>query len=107
MSVADVERAVRSVALTAQEHGHWLAGNGAAVRHALVEPVLWALGWETWSPLQCLLQYRLGHRGVVDYALFDSHERIAVLVLTGTMPARRVSDRMRLMARARGLNRGV
>ena len=53
MSVADVERAVRLVVANVQEHGRWLAGNETAMRYALVDPILWALGWSTWSPLQC------------------------------------------------------
>ena len=107
MSVADVERAVRLVMANAQEHGQWLAGNETAVRYALVDPILWALGWSTWSPLQCLPNFDLGPRGVADYALFDPDGNIAVLMLVGTEPARRRSDRQRLMGRARGMNRGV
>ena len=35
---------------TSHEHGQWLAGNATAVRYALVDPILWALGWSTWLP---------------------------------------------------------
>ncbi len=107
MSVADVERAVQLVTANAQEHGQWLAGNETAVRYALVDPILWALGWSTWSPLQCQPNFNLGQRGPIDYALFDPDGNIAILVMVGTMPARRRSDRQRLMARARGMTRGV
>ena len=107
MSVTDVERAVRLVMANAQEHGRWLASNEAAVRYALVDPILWALGWSTWSPLQCLPRFDLGQRGFADYALFDPDGNVAVLVVVGTTTARRRSDRQRLMARARGMNRGM
>ena len=49
----------------------------------------------------------LGQRGLVDYALFDQDGNIAILVVMGTEPARRRTDRQRLLARARGMNRGV
>ena len=109
MSVADVERAVRLVMANAQEHGQWLAGNETAVRYALVDPILWALGWSTWSPLQCRPNFDLGldRRGLADYALFDPDGNFAVLVAVGTVPARRRSDRQRLMTRARGMRQGV
>ena len=107
MSAADVERAVRLVMANGQEHGRWLAGNATAVRYALVDPILWALGWSTWSPLQCRPDFRLGQRGPVDYALFDSDGNVAVLVVVGTVLARRRSDRQRLMAHARGMKRGL
>ncbi len=107
MSVADVERAVRLVMASAQEHGPWLAGNETAMRYALVDPILWALGWSTWAPLQCRPNFGLGQRGLADYALFDPDGNVAVLVTVGTVPARRRSDRQRLMAQARGMRQGV
>ena len=107
MSVAEVESAVQGVMRTAREHGPWLAGNQLAVRYALVDPVLHALGWNTWSPSQCLPNFDLGHRGRADYALFDPHGRIAVLALVGTMPARRRAGRVRLMAQVRGMSSGI
>ncbi len=44
MSIADVESAVRLVMANAQVHGRWLADDEIAVRYALVDPILWALG---------------------------------------------------------------
>ncbi len=107
MSIADVESAVRLVMANAQVHGRWLADDEIAVRYALVDPILWALGWSTWSPLQCLPNFGQGQRGAADYALFDPDGDIAVLIMVGTEPSRRRSDRQRLMARARGMNRGM
>ena len=107
MSVSHVERAVRSVMANAEEHGRWPAGNELAVRYALVDPVLWSLGWSTWSPLQCRPGFNLGQRGFADYALFAPDGNVAVLVVVGTEPMRRGSDRQRLMARARGMHRGL
>ncbi len=107
MSETDVEAAVRSVARTAEEHGCWLAGNETALRYALVDPILRGLGWDISSPRQCLPQFRLGHRGIIDYALFEPQGSVAVLVLTGTTPACLRAGRRRLESLARGMNRGM
>ena len=107
MSVAHVERAVRAAMRTAEEHGKWLAYNQTALRYALVDPHLWALGWTIWSPRQCLPNFSLGDRGLVEYALLDPNGNIAVVVAIGTTPVRRRRDRARLMDRVRGMNRGT
>ena len=106
-SIADVESAVRLVMANAQEHGRWLAGNETAVRYAWVDPSLWALCWRTWSSRQCLPNFGQGQRGPADYALFDPDGNVAVLIMVGTEPARRRTDRQRLTARAPGMNLGV
>lgn len=107
MSVADVEKAVRLVIANAREHGRWLAGNETAVRDALMDPILWALGWSTWSPLQCRPRFYLGQRGFADYVLFDPDGIVAVLGAVVAVLARRRSDRQRPMAQDRAMSRGV
>ena len=107
MSVADVERAVRLVMATAQAHGPWLAGNETAVRYALVDPILWALDWSAWSPLQCRPNFKLGKLGVADYALLDLDGNVAVVIAVGTVPGRRRRDRERLRVFTRGMSQRV
>ena len=74
MSVADVERAVRLAIVNARAHAPWFVGNETAVRYALVDPILWALGWSTWLPSQCRPDFKLGTRGLADYALLDPED---------------------------------
>lgn len=107
MSVADVERAICLTIANAQAHGPCLNGNETAVRYPLVDPILWALGWIIWSPLECRPNFQLSKRGVADYALLDPDGNIAVLVAVGTVPGRRRSDRERLRALERGMRQGV
>ena len=107
MSVADVENAVRLVARAAEEHGLWLAGNETAVRCAPVDPILWAPGWSTRSPLECRPNFNQGHHGLADYVLLDPYGDIAVLMVLGTAPAHRLPDRQRLMTLTRGTRGGV
>ena len=38
------------------------------------------MGWRAWLPWECQPDYDQGRRGTVDYALFDSHGDVAVLL---------------------------
>ena len=67
--VESVNAAVRQVAETAREFPRLVYRDESTMRCALVDPILWALGWKTWLPLQCQPDFRLGQRGNVDYAL--------------------------------------
>ena len=107
MSVADVEQAVLRVMRAAEKHGDWLPANETTVRYALVDPILWALGRSIWMPLHCLPYHDLGQRGLIDYALFDPDGHFAILIVTGTVPARRGRDRSRLAQQVRGMAQGL
>ena len=50
MSTADVEEALREIMETVDQSGHLLAEYKAGIRYAIVDPILWALGWSTWLP---------------------------------------------------------
>ena len=106
-NVKDVESAVRLVTRSAEEHGRWITGSATAVRCALVDPILWALGWSTWLPAQCMPELNLRQRGVAHYALFDPDGHVAVPVMIGTQPWRRSVDRRWLRTHVRGMNQGV
>ena len=71
MSVNDVKEAVLQISHTADRFGRWLERNNLAMRYAVVDPILWALGWRTWLPQECRPDFQLGNRGRVDYALLD------------------------------------
>ena len=92
---------------TAEEHGQWIAGNETTVRYAMVDPILWSLGWSTWLPAQCVTGLDLRQRGVADYALFGPDGRLAILVKIETQPYRRSSDLHRLMTHVKGMSQGV
>ena len=53
MSVENVERAILDTIQTTADFPWWLAQHKNAARCALVDPVLWALGWNTALPSQC------------------------------------------------------
>ena len=50
-------------------------------RYAVIDPILWALGWKTQDPMEVEVEYRRGkQRGRVDYALFDRDAHPVVLI---------------------------
>ncbi len=107
MSAADVEEALREIMETVDQAGPVLAGHRAGIRSAIVDPILWALGWSTWLPRECQPDYDLGRRGRVGYALFDGNGDLAVLMEVDDARARLRRDRTRLWQRTRGMTRGV
>ena len=106
MSAAAVEEALREIMETVDQSGHLLAEHKAGIRYAIVDPILWVLGWSTWLPWECQPDHDLGRRGQVDYALFDGNRRIAVFTEVQNARPRR-SDRIRLWEHTRGMTRGV
>lgn len=94
MSLANVEQEIRSVVDTLESFGDWLALHEAGTRCALVDPILWALGWSTWRPLECMPGLMLTGLTRVDYALLDRNGHIAALVDVNSQPLRERPDRM-------------
>ena len=60
MSAADVVEALREIMETVDQAGHRLPEHRAGIRYAIVDPILWALGWSTWLPWECQPDYDLG-----------------------------------------------
>ena len=102
MSAQDVEQAIHSVMRTAANSGADPSRRETTLRHTMVDPILWSLGWRTWIPWECQQDFELRHRVRVDYALFDPAEEPAIVIEVGTIPARRAQDRVRLQGGVRG-----
>ncbi len=107
MSVAQVERAVRSVCETAPDYASMDVPHELLMRYGLIDPILWALGWRTWVISECEPDFDLGRRGKIDYALFDDDGEVAIYILIQNSYVRTGSARARLQERLRGLNYGV
>ena len=93
--------------LTAEEFPFWLGQHKNAVKCAVVDPILWALGWKTWLPQECLPDCPTGNRGHADYVLLDQTEQIAVVMLVQPSGLRRRDARTRLWRLVRGMTHGV
>ena len=107
MSIAQVEHAISQSMDTFNEFGDWLRGRKNAIRSSLVDPILWALGWNTWAPWECLPDFGPVKRRPVDYVLLDPNGRYAVLVKVNAKPARRWSDRDQFQRSLRGITTGI
>lgn len=110
MSVENVERAILDTVQTTADFPWWLGQHKNAARCALVDPVLWALGWNTALPSQCRPDFPLAGGRKADYALFDRDGRLAaglLSLLIGRSLSRRDSDRARLRDTVRGIKGGV
>ncbi len=77
------------------------------MKYAVIDPILWSLGWCTWLPWECGPDFRLGRRGRVDYALFDDQGNIAVYINVQSSYTRRRYGRIRLRECVRGTTAGV
>ena len=102
-----VANAIQDAVQAAEACRASLASRPAAVRCALVDPILWSLGWRTWVPWECQPESTLGRNGSVDYALFNRAGEAVVAVLVRPWPPRREEDRRRLRDRARAIAQGV
>ena len=107
MRVENIENAIYDILQTAEEFGADLARREAVVRSAMVDPMLWSLGWRTSLPWECQAEFTLGRYGSADYALFDPAGEVVVAMLIRPLPSRRKRDRVKLREHARTMTRGV
>ncbi len=105
--VEQVEYAIQDVARAARGFGGLLSQRQAATRYALVDPILWSLGWSTWLPWECQPDFALDRRRRVDYALFAPSGEPAVFIQVRPLPARRQPDRDRMRETLARIRRGV
>ena len=106
-AIASVERTVGRVMEAAREITHGSSRSEPAMRYAMIDPILWSLGWRTWLPRECGPEFTLGRRGRVDYALFDDQGKIAVYINLQSSYTRRRYGRNRLRECVRGVTYGV
>ena len=107
MRLNDVEDAIRNVLRSAEVFGAGLARREALVRSAMVEPILWSLGWRTWLPWECRPDFTLGRPGSPDYVLFNRDGEVVVTMLIRPIPPRLEQDRARLRERTRTMTQGI
>ena len=90
---ATVERAVRAVTATHDEYADLLSRDKTRIRCAMVDPIMWALGWRTWIPSECQPNARLSRAGEVDYMPFDEHGHVAIVLdIVAANPIRPPTD---------------
>lgn len=105
--IAGVARTVRQVMEAVYNITHRPTRSETAMRYAMIDPILWSLGWRTWLPWECGPEFSLGRRGRVDYALFDDRGNIVIFINVQSSYTRRRYGRIRLRECVRGAMDGV
>ena len=82
-----------------------------ANRYAVIDPILWALGWQTWLPRECRVEVKRGNQGRADYLLLDGEEKPVIVIeakgLYGGSNYSPTNFRRTLASYARGITYGL
>ena len=79
MPLEDLLELVETLRKRIGEHGQLLSQNETRTRYALIDPLLWGVGWDTEDPAQVVPEYALAPKSA-DYALLGSDGRPAMIV---------------------------
>ena len=107
MRASGLENAIRQLAGTHRTYVRWLSEDKTRTRHALIDPILWALGWRTWDPSQCGHNVSLRPGGSLDYVMYGPEGRVAVAVVIGRPVHQGERERQRAARLMTGITRGV
>ena len=89
------------------KHYDEVSKHETSTRYAIIDPILWALGWETWNPKECQVEYQRGHQGRVDYALFDRWKKAVIVVEAKRLDKNSAAFERQLSKYSRGIGEGV
>jgi len=107
MRTSGWEDTIRQVVRTHRAYRRWIAEDKTRTRCAIIDPILWALGWRTWDPAQCGHNVNLGRGGSIDYVTYDPGGRVAVAIVIGRPVHQGERERRRTARLMTGLIRGV
>ena len=107
MSAAEVEDAIREAMATHHGYAGWLSSDKTRLRCAVIDPILWTLGWSTWLPSECQQNRSLRRTGNLDYVLLDPDGHVAVVILVVTSMPLRAHHRRKLATLVAGVHHGV
>ena len=79
MPLEDLLELVETLRKRIGEHGQLLSQNETRTRYALIDPLLWGVGWDTEDPAQVVPEYALAPKSA-DYALLGSDGRPTMIV---------------------------
>ena len=80
---------IRAMLDTAEDAEQFVREHETCTRYIVIDPILWALGWETWNPQVVRVEYPRGKlgRGRVDYALLGEDGNPVILIEAKTWGA--------------------
>lgn len=107
MAIKDVEQSILHGKNMVENYYDLVSVHETSTRYAIIDPILWALGWETWDPDQCEVEYQRGQQGRVDYALFDQEGNVVILVEAKRLDKNSADFEGQLSKYSRGIKQGV
>ncbi len=107
MSAAAVADAVREAMATRERHAGWLYSDKTRLRCAVIDPILWMLGWRTWMPSECQHNRSVRREGSFDYVMLEPDGQVAIVILVTTSAPPREHNRRKLATLVSGVHRGV
>ena len=89
------------------EYSDFVRGHEIYTRYTIIDPILWGLGWRTWRPTECEVEYQRGSQGRVDYALFGPEGEIVVLLEAKRLGNNAADHEDQLSNYTKGLRQGL
>ena len=107
MPIKDVANAIRHGREVMDEYYSLLARNESATRYAIIDPIIWGLGWLTCHPTECRAEYARGLQGNVDYALLNRDGKPVILIEAKRLDTDVSEVEWQLAKYGRGMRKGV
>ena len=106
MAIKDVENAIRHGRAVMDDHWDSIARSESATRYAIIDPIIWGLGWLTCHPAECGVEYARGQQGNVDYALLNRDGEPVILIEAKRLDVDSAQYEEQLAKYARGMREG-
>lgn len=102
-----VEEAIRHGRFIIDNYEEFVRGHETYTRYTIIDPILWGLGWCTWRPNECEVEYQRGVSGQVDYALFNRQGGLVVLLEAKRLGNNSANYERQLSKYSRNLESGI
>ena len=108
MAVSHVKSAIESAIGQIKYHPSYISRHETCTRYALIDPVLFALGWNLADVIEVEVEYEINDSGRVDYALLDNDDKPVVIIEAKALSfnGTKMSQERQLEAYAKGMKRG-
>ena len=83
-AIADVREALLEVTNMRHDYEPAWFRDAIEIRYALIDPILWSLGWHNWLPEECRPDLLMNHRGRIDYGLIDYDGELDIMIHIST-----------------------
>ena len=107
MPIDDVQKAISHCREMLSHYEERIKTSETRTRYAIIDPIIWMLGWQTHYLNQCETSYQRGQQGLVDYALFNREGRPIILIEAKRLGINPAGDESQIAGYALGMRDGV